>query len=76
MADALRELAFNDFNCQDFLSIDKDGAEITLSYWESLDDIAAWRQHPLHKKAQILGKTCWYSDYSVEIAEISRAYSA
>lgn len=46
------------------------GAAITISYWRSLEDIAAWRDHVMHKEAQRLGKERWYSTYRLRIAEV------
>lgn len=47
---------------------------LTVSYWRSLDDIAAWRRNIEHIAAQGAGRERWYSAYSVEIAKVERAY--
>ena len=49
------------------------GQGITVSYWESLDAIKAWRDHPDHLAAQKLGKEVWYACYSLRIAKVERA---
>ena len=36
---------------------------ISVSYWESLDAIVAWKQETEHLIAQELGKEKWYSWY-------------
>lgn len=51
-----------------------EGAGVTISYWESLDAIRDWKQHPEHLTAQQLGKDTWYADYTVEIAKIESVY--
>ena len=51
-----------------------DGFGITVSYWESMDAIAAWRSHAEHRLAQENGKTAWYEHYEVRVARVDRAY--
>jgi heme-degrading monooxygenase HmoA len=51
-----------------------DGFGITVSYWRSLADIAAWRQHAEHQAAQEAGKRAWYADYQLRICEVQRSY--
>ena len=50
------------------------GEGITVSYWETLEAITAWRNHPDHQAAQKLGKEVWYKGYSLRIAKVERAY--
>ncbi|HAW26549.1 antibiotic biosynthesis monooxygenase family protein [Gimesia maris] len=52
-----------------------DGKGVTISYWEDLNAITAWKQNPEHQSAQELGKTQWYQNYSIEIARIESGYS-
>jgi heme-degrading monooxygenase HmoA len=51
-----------------------DGAGITVSYWASLEAIAAWRNHAEHRIAQAEGRATWYAHYAVRIAKVERAY--
>ena len=46
--------------------------EITISYWQDLGSINAWKQHPEHQAAQALGRARWYKDYTVEIVKVQR----
>jgi heme-degrading monooxygenase HmoA len=46
------------------------GHGITVSYWESMDAIKAWRDNPDHLAAQKLGKEVWYERYSLRIAKV------
>ena len=46
--------------------------EITISYWESLDAVKAWKAHPEHRTAQELGRSKWYADYQVQVTRIDR----
>jgi heme-degrading monooxygenase HmoA len=51
-----------------------DGLGITVSYWQTLDDIAAWRRHAEHQVAREQGRADWYAGYSVRISKVERAY--
>lgn len=70
----LRQLALTEFGCLDFQAATEGSNEIALSYWPDERSIDAWRRHPEHVEAQRLGKAIWYSQHSVEIAEIRRSY--
>ncbi|CAM4282902.1 antibiotic biosynthesis monooxygenase family protein [Flavobacterium terrigena] len=48
---------------------------ITVSYWESLDAIAIWKQNLDHLDAQFLGRQKWYENYVVRIAKVEKEYS-
>ena len=50
-----------------------DGFGITISYWGSMEDIAAWRNHSEHLVAQDAGKRMWYSNFQVRICEVRAA---
>ena len=50
------------------------GEGITVSYWESLEAIKAWRDHSDHQVAQKLGKQVWYQRYALRIAKVEKAY--
>ncbi|MFT6796095.1 MAG: heme-degrading monooxygenase HmoA [Maribacter sp.] len=59
-----------------FLGLESARGEIgiTVSYWESLESIAKWKQHTQHITAQIKGKEDWYNQYSVRIGKVEREY--
>lgn len=52
---------------------DADGNGITVSYWESLDAIAAWQAHPEHLEAQAKGRDTWYARFDLHIAKVERS---
>ena len=52
----------------------EDGLGITVSYWISIDAIAAWRENVEHRAAQKKGNDDWYAHYAVRIAKVERAY--
>ena len=47
---------------------------ITVSYWESLEAIANWKQNLDHLEAQFLGRQKWYENYVVRIAKVEKEY--
>lgn len=53
---------------------DASGAGITVSYWRTLDDVAAWRRHAEHVEARDAGRAQWYSRFTVRIAKVEREY--
>ena len=48
--------------------------EITISYWENLEAVKAWKAHPEHRAAQQLGRSKWYASYQIEVARIDKFY--
>ncbi|WP_435741721.1 antibiotic biosynthesis monooxygenase family protein [Nocardioides sp. SYSU DS0663] len=51
-----------------------DGLGITVSYWATEADAAAWKQVSEHRIAQQRGRDAWYVDYRVRVATVGRAY--
>ena len=51
----------------------EDGFGITVSYWSSLEAIAAWRAHAEHAAIQRLGRERWYAHYELRVAHVERA---
>ena len=49
-----------------------DGFGITVCYWRSEEDIAAWRVDLEHQLAQKAGRDQWYAEYTVEVARVDR----
>lgn len=47
---------------------------ITVSYWDSLDAIAAWKRDAAHLVAQQTGRDDWYASYRVRICRVEREY--
>lgn len=70
----LRELALTQFGCLEFVAVTEGNQEVALSYWPDEASIRAWKQHADHLMAQQMGRERWYAHYSVEVAEIKRAY--
>ncbi|HAL38900.1 MAG TPA: antibiotic biosynthesis monooxygenase, partial [Polaromonas sp.] len=57
-----------------FLGIEsaRDGVGITVSYWQSLEAIKAWKAHAEHQIAQKTGRSDWYRQYKTRIAKVER----
>lgn len=72
-ADAMEELARKQ---PGFIDIEhaKNEISITISYWESLEAIAAWKANVDHLEAQRKGRADWYSWYNVRVCKVEREY--
>lgn len=46
---------------------------ISVSYWESLEAIAAWKAHAGHREAQARA-TDWYARFRVRVCRVEREY--
>lgn len=59
-----------------FLGMDHARNEIgiTVCYWQTLEDIANWKNNATHKEAQRLGIEKWYKNYNVKICKVEREY--
>ena len=49
-------------------------AELTISYWESLESISQWRQNAEHIIAINKGRDEWFQSFKVRIAKVERDY--
>lgn len=56
-------------------SRDADGFGITVSYWRSEADIAAWKRNAEHAIARENGRDRWYEHFEVRVARVERAYA-
>ena len=73
MADKMNELARRQ---PGFLGMEhaRDILGITISYWDSLASIEAWKSHPEHQLAQEEGRKTWYEWYQIRICRVDREY--
>ena len=51
-----------------------DGFGITVAYFDTEENILAWRNHAEHADARRRGREEWYSHFEVRIAKVERAY--
>lgn len=49
------------------------GIGISVSYWESLEAIKAWRENPEHRKVQAM-ESLWYEGSRVRVCKVERDY--
>lgn len=56
-------------------SLDDAHTSITVSYWQSLDAISAWKRNLEHHEAQRLGREQWYRSYKIRICRVERDYA-
>ena len=49
---------------------DAEGRSLTVSYWDSPESIAAWRQHPLHVRVREYAVQNWLEEYSVKTCSV------
>lgn len=47
---------------------------VTISYFENMAALDEWREQPVHREAQVLGRDNFYEEYEIEVAEIVRHY--
>jgi len=76
MGDKMFELACQQPGCFGAESA-RDGTNfgITVSFWDSEESIAAWKQNAKHLVAQSMGIDRWYTHYELRVARIERSYS-
>lgn len=53
----------------------EDGVGITVSYWDSTEAIASWKNEAEHTAARSSGRKHWYSNFTVRICKVEREYS-
>ena len=73
MAQKIENLARHQPGFLDFESA-REEIGISVSYWESLKDIADWKANTDHLFAQEKGKSDWYAWYKVRICLVEREY--
>ena len=59
-----------------FLGVEsaREGVGITVSYWQDIASIKAWKANAEHLVAQQTGRSDWYVQYKTRIAKIERDY--
>ena len=53
---------------------DATGRGVTISYFRSMAELVAWKNVPEPLEAQALGRSSFYREYEIEVAEIVRHY--
>ncbi len=57
-----------------FESLSTPGKVLSLSFFRDEEALANWRNLPEHRKAQALGRSSYFKDYRLRIAEVVRDY--
>jgi heme-degrading monooxygenase HmoA len=52
----------------------EDGEAVSIVEFESLETLAAWREHPEHKEAQQRGRAEFFSKYHIQVCTPVRDY--
>jgi heme-degrading monooxygenase HmoA len=50
----------------------EDGERVTIVEFEHADGMRAWRTHPEHIRAQRLARETFYTDYRIQVCEVTR----
>ncbi len=50
----------------------EDGERVSVQEWESAEHVRVWREHPKHKAAQDAGRTTFYEEYALFVADSPR----
>ncbi len=54
-----------------FLGVDT-APGITVSYWQSKEAIARWRNHAEHRPVRAMGRERWYASYKLRVCRVER----
>lgn len=55
---------------KDFVAAD--GEAVSIHEWESAGQLAAWRNHPEHRKTQQIGRDKFYDEYTLYVFDQPR----
>ena len=70
----MRQLAVEVYGCQEITSHTSGTSELTISYWQTQEQITKWKENTAHLAAQMKGRNKWYKSYKVQIVELVREY--
>lgn len=57
-----------------FESLTTPGKLLSLSFWRDEAAVAAWRNDPAHRKAQVMGRKGLFADYRLRVVSVIRDY--
>jgi heme-degrading monooxygenase HmoA len=52
----------------------EDGENVSIIEFDSLDSVAAWREHPEHKRVQQRGREEFFAEYHIQVCSPLRDY--
>ena len=50
----------------------ENGVGITISYWQDVESVQAWRAHPEHVEVRARGRASWYQRYQLRVTVVQR----
>ncbi len=50
----------------------EDGETVSVIEFDTLEHVAAWRDHPEHREAQELGRSRFFEEYTIHVCEVAR----
>ncbi len=53
---------------------DDEGKHVTIVKFRTKEDMIDWRNNPVHREAQTMGREKWYEFYNVKICKVEREY--
>ncbi|MDB2164082.1 antibiotic biosynthesis monooxygenase family protein [Citrobacter farmeri] len=59
-----------------FKSLSTEGKILSLSWWESDEAVAVWKNNMKHRAAQMEGRESIFSFYRIRVAHVLRDYSS
>jgi heme-degrading monooxygenase HmoA len=57
-----------------FESSNQPGRYVAIAYFDSEEAVSAWRNRPEHRKMQALGRSRFFTNYRLVMAEVLRDY--
>ena len=51
-----------------------DGENVSIVEFDSIETLAAWRDHPEHRQVQVQGRQAFFADYQVQVCAPLRSY--
>lgn len=57
-----------------FQSLGEPGKLLSLSFWRDEEAVRAWREHGLHRQAQVAGRSGVFDNYRLRVAAVMRDY--
>jgi heme-degrading monooxygenase HmoA len=49
--------------------LNEDGERCSIIEFETADQLRAWREHPVHREAQRMGRERYYQEYTLHVFE-------
>ncbi len=74
LANELRTLAQAQYGCTGFVSFTDQQRELSVSWWQTEEQISRWHKEAAHRLAQHKARSRWYRSYRVQVLQVCRDY--